>query len=309
MNASTPPSPPPPKKKKSKSGGCLTILFFLILIGIVAAVMTRNLWKDSDWSWSKWRQLSIPFVGSETEGTKAPDVAAETKEAKPAEDSVKVDELPADAPSLEPIVIGADKEIVVVESPLEQEDWRTDNRRSSRQPGDGRWALRLIDLGLQLSGDTATAADDLRYLAQSFDDQDRIKQLFAEARRLETQPPRSGLVGILRTLRQQIEGETAKAPPAESVNEADEGKVVGAMKSLFRYKRLDRSSPTVAHLSLTSSDVDELIFLLVTRQERTYWERLQNIAQKSASQEARAHLNTLLGFGRVDYRLSEALTD
>lgn len=172
--------------------------------------------------------------------------------------------------------------------------------------GDTR-ALRLqvVGLQLQLDGDSRAAAVALRKLAAASNNEKENAELLKEATRLQTIPPRSELLAVLRGAdaagaggEEENAAATAEESAAGGEVENAETKTTGeTMKTrlfnMFNIRRVENGgeeNPLAARLE----------FLLLTGQDTAYWQLLQKEAE---APNASAKLKALQRLGAPDYRL------
>lgn len=299
--AATPAAKPPPQPAKppippKKKGGCLPKLILLLIIGGGLAAL-----------------IYFPQQIESLTGVKLP-AFIHSLTASPAADESADDEAPAapaapgsqaPAPSdlldtrIQQLQQTADSNRQTLQS-LQARLMRSEQQSSrlaaqvadiNRQQTDRLLQLQIIDLQLQLSGDTAAAAKQLKQLAATSQDTTLARALMDEAARLDNLPRRALLLSLLNEL---------KTPPPPAADKTD-SRIGRLLKDFLNI----RYTPTAAATSAAQEQLAQLELLLLTRQEAAYWLRLQQLHDDDiGDQEVQAILQRLYEYGAPDYRLA-----
>ena len=175
--------------------------------------------------------------------------------------------------------------------------------------------LRLINLELRLSGDSAAAAAALQQLVtDSVDrvDNTRREWFEREITRLQAMPTRGALLAVLRRNAGATPTASATATPANSTDEAaaendNSGGWREKLESLLNIRRTHQTT-TAPHATTAKDPASALLarleLLLLSGQDEAYWRLLQNATDNAtAITNATMATDKLRRFGAPDYRL------
>ena len=277
-------SPPPSLPKKKRGVGKFILFVLMVMAVLIAGVIYYQKQIEQLTGWNL-----IPIGGITN---KTVDKSVATPVASPPPSAVILESLRTLETTIETARLAANRADASARQAL-SEVAILKSQRHARGEDAASLHLRLIDLQLQLSGDTKQAAAELRRLASVLPTTEQTQRWLDEAARLDNVPPRHLLLrGIYAGQNGNNEG-SVNAPQATDTESWQN-----------RLKKLLDIRQTTRQKDMSGVVLVRLELLLLSGQSDAYWALLSGAVKDPDIDDAtRATLDKLSTWGAPEYRL------
>lgn len=181
---------------------------------------------------------------------------------------------------------------------LEQQINAMQNRVTSPRlsPEQLNWRLKIIDLELQLNGDTLQAAHALQQLQTTATPALRTA-LTQERQRLQNMTAKSTVLSAIKATQKQL-AQTSQNPTTDATAAQQ---ATTWLKTFFNYKTVTTATTSLSHQQL-QEQIKQLEYLLLTRQYDAYNQKLATLHRLPDNQKN--NLAQLLQTGTIAYHLT-----